>query len=462
MRLTGGGLQQTRHLASFMRRIRRPVRRTGVGFAATMTDRHDPAAAQFRYRGNALYCERIQLTELARQVGTPFYLYSQNGLEQQFRSFEGAFDDTPHLICYAVKANSNLSILSLFRRLGAGFDIVSGGELMRALRVRADPRKIVFSGVGKTEDEIDFALHHGILQFNVESEAELQVLEARAATARMIAPVAMRVNPDVNPKTHPYIATGLAENKFGIPVRCVLPLYRRASRSPHLRVTGMGFHIGSQIISTAPFVRAAKRVVELVQTLRASRIELRYLDLGGGLGITYGDESPPGPAEYARAFKNLVKDLGCTLILEPGRAMVGNAGILVTRVLLTKKGRARNFVIVDAAMNDLIRPSLYGAYHRIRPLTLRGRRSWKADVVGPVCETGDFLARDRVLPRVSAGELLAVMSAGAYGFALSSNYNSRPRAAEILVHGDRFRIIRKRETFRDLMRGESARYLPSG
>jgi diaminopimelate decarboxylase len=425
-----------------------------------MTDKRTPAAVGFHYRKKLLYCEGVQLAALARQVGTPLYVYSQSALERQFRSFDGAFDDTPHLICYAVKANSNLSILSLFRKLGAGFDIVSGGELMRALRVRCDPRKIVFSGVGKTADEIDLALHRGILQFNVESEAELEVLEARAANAGKIAPVALRVNPDVNPRTHPYIATGLAENKFGIPVQSVLPLLRRASGSRHLRVTGMGFHIGSQITTTAPFARAAKRLAEMVQTLRASGFELRYLDLGGGLGITYSDESPPGPAEYASAIKDVVKDLGCTLILEPGRAMAGNAGILVTRVILSKKGRARNFVIVDAAMNDLIRPSLYGAFHRIQPVTLTGRCTWKADVVGPVCETGDFLARNRILPRVGAGELLAVMSAGAYGFVLSSNYNTRPRAAEVLVRGKEFRIIRKRETFRDLIRGESAEPLP--
>ncbi len=425
-----------------------------------MTKKEASVAGRFHYRGKSLYCEGVQLAALARQVKTPFYVYSQAELEQQFRSFDSAFDDTPHLVCYAVKANPNLSILSLFQRLGAGFDIVSGGELMRALRVRSDPRKIVFSGVGKTTDEIDLALHSGILQFNVESEAELGVLEARAAAAGKTAPVAIRVNPDVDAKTHPYIATGRAENKFGVSAHSVLPLCRRASRSRHLLLTGIGSHIGSQIVSTAPFVQAAKRLAELVETLRASGIELRFLDLGGGLGITYGDESPPGPAEYAGAIKRFVKGLGCTVILEPGRAMVGNAGILVTGVLLSKKGRARNFVVVDAAMNDLIRPSLYGAYHRIQPVILRNRRTWKADVVGPVCETGDFLARDRVVPRVSAGDLLAVMSAGAYGFALASNYNSRPRAAEILVRGDRFKIIRKRETFRDLIRGESAEPLP--
>lgn len=426
-----------------------------------MTDSHKLVSEQFHYRNRNLYCEGVDLARLAREVGTPFYLYSQTALVQRFRALDGAFRETPHLTCYAMKANSNLSILSLFRRLGAGFDIVSGGELLRALRVRSDPRKIVFSGVGKDNGEIDLALHNEILQFNVESEVELEVLEARAAAAGKVAPVALRVNPDVNANTHAYIATGLAENKFGVALRSVLPLYRRASRSRHLRVSGMGFHIGSQITSTEPFVRAAKRLVELVRSVRACGIDVRYLDLGGGLGITYEEETPPEPVEYANAVQGLFKGLGCTLILEPGRAIVGNAGILVTRVLLTKKGRARNFVVVDAAMNDLLRPSLYGAFHQIHPLTLRGRSAWKADVVGPVCESGDFLARDRVLPRVDAGDLLAVMSAGAYGFALSSNYNSRLRAAEVLVRGDEFRIIRKRERFQDLVRGESATPFPN-
>ncbi len=427
-----------------------------TGYAVTMTDRQTPAAGEFHYRKKSLYCEGVDLAAMAKEVGTPFYVYSQTGFEQQFRSFDSAFEGTPHLICYAVKANSNLSILSLFRGLGAGFDIVSGGELLRAMRVRSDPRKIVFSGVGKTVDEIDLALRHEILQFNVESEAELEIIEARAAAAGKVASVAIRVNPDVDAKTHPYISTGRAENKFGVSPRSVLPLCRRASRSRNLRITGIGSHIGSQIIDAAPFARAARHLARLVRALRASGIELRHLDLGGGLGITYGEESPPGPVEYAGAIRRFVEDLGCTLILEPGRAMAGNAGVLVTRVLLSKSGWTRNFVIVDAAMNDLIRPSLYGAYHRIQPVALGEGRKWKADVVGPVCESGDFLGRDRLLPRVRAGELLAVMSAGAYGFSLSSNYNSRPRAAEVLVRGSEFKIIRKRETFRDVTRGESA------
>ncbi len=425
-----------------------------------MTKQNAAATDQFHYRRKELYCEGVRLADLVRQVGTPLYVYSRTAIERRFHSFDHAFAKTPRLICYAMKANSNLSILSIMRRLGAGFDIVSGGELMRALRARSDPGSIVFSGVGKTEGEIDLALHHGILQFNVESEAELEMIEARAAACGKVAPVALRVNPDVDVKTHPYIATGLAENKFGVPVTSALPLYRRASRSRNLRITGMGFHIGSQITSMAPFVRAAESLAQLAHRLHAAGIGFRFLDVGGGLGITYAEEVPPAPAEYARTFQDLARDLGCTLILEPGRSIVGNAGALVTKVLLTKKGSARNFVVVDAAMNDLIRPSLYGAFHRIAPLTMGVGRTWKADVVGPVCESGDFLARDRVLPRTGRGELLAVMSAGAYGFALSSNYNSRARPAEVLVHKRGFRIIRRRETFHDLIRGESANVSP--
>jgi diaminopimelate decarboxylase len=426
----------------------------------TMTDQNAATADQFHYRRKELCCEGVRLADLARRVGTPFYVYSRTAIETHFLSFERAFANTPHLICYAMKANSNLSILSIMRRLGAGFDIVSGGELMRALRVRCDPGTIVFSGVGKTEEEIDLALHHGILQFNVESEAELGMLEARAAACGKVAPVALRVNPDVEVKTHPYITTGLAENKFGVPVTSVLPLYRRASRSRHLRVTGMGFHIGSQITSMTPFARAAESLAQLVRTLHKAGIGLLYLDLGGGLGIRYDEEEPPPPGEYAKAFQGFTRDLGCSLILEPGRAIVGNAGALVTRVILTKKGSERNFVVVDAAMNDLVRPSLYGAFHRIVPLKQGGRRTWKTDVVGPVCESGDFLARDRILPRTGRGALLAVMSAGAYGFALSSNYNSRTRPAEVLVHKGAFRIIRSRETFHDLIRRETAKVSP--
>jgi diaminopimelate decarboxylase len=409
----------------------------------------------FWYNKNKLYCEDVPVAEVARKVGTPFYLYSQSTLERHFRVFDMAFGVLPHLTCYAVKANSNLAILSLFRRLGAGFDIVSGGELQRALKAGGDPHKIVFSGVGKTEEEMDLALQQDILQFNLESPAELSMLEARARALNKTARIALRINPNIDPKTHPYVATGLRQHKFGVPMDKALQIYRRASRSGHLEITGIGFHIGSQITRVEPFVEALNRLKEMVLSLRSAGIVMRHIDLGGGLGITYNDEVPPHPDDYGKAVLEAVKDLDCTLLLEPGRVIVGNAGILVTRVLVTKENEGKNFVIVDAGMNDLLRPSLYGSYHGIQPETLSRRGRFTADVVGPICESGDFLARDRDMPVVKAKDLLAVMSAGAYGFALSSNYNSRPRIPEVLVSGKRVKLIRRREGFRDLVRGES-------
>jgi diaminopimelate decarboxylase len=408
----------------------------------------------FWYKENKLYCEDVPVSEIARKVGTPFYLYSQATLERHFKTFDQAFAVVPHLTCFAVKSNSNLAILSLFRRLGAGFDIVSGGELLRSLKAGGDPQKIVYSGVGKSEAEIDLCLQHDILQFNVESAAELKMLEARAQALNKKARISLRVNPNVDPKTHPYIATGLRQHKFGVAIEEAPELYQKAARFAHLKITGIGFHIGSQITRVEPFVDALLRLKELVASLRASGIKILYLDLGGGLGITYNDEAPPHPDDYSRAVLEIVQDMDCTVLLEPGRVIVGNAGILVTRVILTKHNNGKNFVIVDAAMNDLIRPSLYGSYHAIQPETLSRRGRWTADVVGPICESGDFLARDRDMPIVKAKDLLAVMTAGAYGFALSSNYNSRMRVPEVLVCGKRFKIIRKRETFKDLMRGE--------
>ncbi len=410
----------------------------------------------FWYNKNKLYCEDVPVADVARQVGTPFYLYSQSTLERHYKTFDMAFSAIPHLTCYAVKANSNLAILSLFRRLGSGFDIVSGGELLRALKAGGDPEKIVFSGVGKTPEEIDLGLQHNILQFNVESSAELRMLEARAAAKRKTARISLRVNPDVDPKTHPYIATGLRQHKFGVPIESAPDLYRRANRSGRVKITGIGFHIGSQITRVEPFIDALNRLKEIVSALREEGIKIKHLDLGGGLGITYNDEVPPHPDDYGKAVLDVVKDMDCTLLLEPGRVIVGNAGILVTRVLLTKQTNGKNFVIVDAGMNDLVRPSLYGSYHGIQPETLSGRNRWTADVVGPICESADFLARDRDMPRVKSKDLLAVMSAGAYGYALSSNYNSRTRIPEVLVRGKRAKVIRKRETFKDLVRGESA------
>ncbi len=409
----------------------------------------------FWYNKNKLYCEDVPVAEVARKVGTPFYLYSQSTLERHFKTFDMAFGVLPHLTCYAVKANSNLAILSLFRKMGAGFDIVSGGELQRALKAGGDPQKIVFSGVGKSTDEIDLGLQCNILQFNIESLAEMRLVEARARANRKVARIAFRVNPNVDPKTHPYIATGLRQHKFGIPIESAPEVYRKASRSGHLKITGIGFHIGSQITRVEPFIDALGRLKEIVLALRRDGLSIHHLDLGGGLGITYNDEVPPHPDDYGKAVLEVIKDLECTLLLEPGRVIVGNAGILVTRVLFTKQNEGKNFVIVDAGMNDLIRPSLYGSYHAIQPETLAGKGRWTADVVGPICESGDFMARDRDMPRVKAKDILAVMSAGAYGFVLSSNYNSRPRVPEVLVSGKKMKVIRRRESFKDLVRSES-------
>ncbi len=409
----------------------------------------------FWYNKNRLYCEDVPVAEIARKTGTPFYLYSQSTLERHYKTFDMAFSVLPHLTCYAVKANSNLAILSLFRKLGAGFDIVSGGELLRAVKAGGDPQKIVFSGVGKTPEEIDLGLQHDILQFNVESVAEMRVIEARARAKKRTARIALRVNPNVDPKTHPYIATGLRQHKFGVPIEAARAICRKASRSNHLEITGIGFHIGSQITRVEPFIDALSRLKEIVLALREDGHSIQHLDLGGGLGITYNDEVPPHPDDYGKAVLEVIKDLDCTLLLEPGRVIVGNAGILVTRVLFTKQNEGKNFVIVDAGMNDLIRPSLYGSYHGIQPETLSGGGRWTADVVGPICESGDFLARDRDMPRVKPKDLLAVMSAGAYGFVLSSNYNSRARIPEVLVYGKRMKVIRKREAFKDLIRSES-------
>jgi diaminopimelate decarboxylase len=406
-----------------------------------------------------MYCEDVPVAEIARKVRTPFYLYSQSALEQQFLAFDRAFAPIRHLTCYAVKANSNLAILSLFRKMGAGFDVVSGGELMRAFAAGANPRKVVFSGVGKTEDEIDLGLRRGILQFNVESVAELGMLAARAQAMGKVADIALRVNPDVDPRTHPYIATGMREHKFGIAIDDALQIYRSGRRFRHLRITGIGCHIGSQITSIDPFLAALRRLKEMYLHLRSDGMDIRHLDLGGGLGIVYNDEEPPDPHEYARAVVAAVRDLDCILLLEPGRVIVGNAGILVTRVVVTKQTGDKNFVVVDAGMSDLMRPSLYGSYHSVRTVAPARRRCWRADIVGPICESGDFLARDRMMPIVKANELLAIMSAGAYGFVLASNYNTRARAAEVLARGCRIKIIRRRERFEDLIRGEALRPL---
>jgi len=409
----------------------------------------------FVYRDDHLFCEEVPVAQIARAAGTPFYVYSHRTLLRHYRVFDDAFAEAPHIICYAIKANPSLAILKIFVDQGGGMDIVSGGELYRALKAGADPGKIVYSGVGKRDEEIDYALETGILMFNVESLQELETIHVRAERMGVRAGVALRVNPDVDPQTHPHISTGLKENKFGIQVEASLAAYGRAAGMKHLDIKGVSCHIGSQVTKLSPFVDAFARLRQLITRLREAGMKIRYLDLGGGLGITYDRETPPHPSEYARAVMDLAKGLDCTFIFEPGRVIVGNAGALVSRVLFTKENAGKNFVIIDAGMNDLIRPSLYSSYHRIQPVLRQERPEIAADVVGPVCESGDFLAKGRRLPAFERGELLAVMSAGAYGFSMSSTYNSRPRVPEILVRGDRYDVIRQRESYEDLIRGET-------
>ena len=408
----------------------------------------------FHYMDGRLWCESVPVSAIAEAVGTPFYLYSYRTLKNHFRVFDDAFAEIPHIICFAVKSNSNIAILRIFASEGGGVDIVSGGELFRALRAGVDPARIVYSGVGKRTDEIEYALKSGILMFNVESSQELQEIHACAKRLSLKAGIALRVNPDVDPQTHPYISTGLKENKFGIDIERSLAEYRQAKEMPWLEIRGVSCHIGSQLTKISPFVDALERLKKLLRLLREEGMDIRYLDLGGGLGITYNEEQPPHPAEYARAVMASAKDLACTFIFEPGRVIVGNAGILVTKVLYTKSNQGKKFIVVDAGMNDLIRPSLYHSYHQIQPVVQRGRATIQADVVGPICESGDYLARERSMPAFERGEFMAVMSAGAYGFTMSSNYNSRPRAAEVLVRDDRYHVIRRRETDQDMIRGE--------
>jgi diaminopimelate decarboxylase len=409
----------------------------------------------FEYRHGELYCENLPISQIAKEIGTPCYLYSYATLVRHYRAFDGAFQNVPHIVAYAMKANSNLAILRLMAREGSGADIVSGGELYRALKAGIPPAKIVFAGVGKSREEIRDALATDILMFNVESSAELRAIDEVAAEMGRRARVALRINPDIDPKTHPYIATGLKKSKFGISAGRALDEYKLASSLKHIEVVGVHKHIGSQLVDVTPFVDALKKILALVETLKGHGANIRYINIGGGLGITYSDETPPLPQQLAEAIAPLVRDLKCMLIMEPGRVIVGNAGILVTRVLYTKEGEAKRFVIVDAAMNDLIRPSLYGAYHEIRPVhEVPNAKTLTVDVVGPVCESGDFLAKDRAIPEARPGDLLAVMSAGAYGFTMASNYNSRPRVPEVLVKNGQMHVIRARETFEDLVRGE--------
>jgi len=409
----------------------------------------------FEYRNGELFAEGVPVRRIAREVGTPAYIYSLATLKRHYRVFDQAFARLSHLVCFSMKSNSNLAVLRAFVKEGGGFDIVSAGELFRALKAGADPKKIVFSGVGKKKAEIEYALNAGILMFNVESEQELTVLNEVARGVEKKAPISLRVNPDVDPKTHPYISTGMKKSKFGIDIKRSLEVYKQALSLTHLEVIGVDCHIGSQLTTIPPFVDALSRVKVFVEALRKEGARIRYLDLGGGLGIRYKDEEPPHPEEYAGALIQGLRGLDVTLILEPGRVVVGNAGILVTEVLYLKEGEEKTFVVVDGGMNDLIRPALYGSYQAIRPVVERKGEMIVADVVGPICESGDFFAKDREIPRPQEGDLLAVMSAGAYGFTMSSNYNSRPRAPEILVDGDNFHVVRKRESFEDLISGET-------
>jgi diaminopimelate decarboxylase len=407
----------------------------------------------FHYQGGTLYAEQASLAEIAVRFGTPCYVYSRAALTDNLRQFNDALQGREHLICYAVKANSNLAILNILARLGAGFDIVSGGELQRVLAAGGDTRKVVFSGVGKTAEEMRMALEADILCFNVESSAELERLNEVAAGLGKVAAISLRVNPDVDAKTHPYISTGLKQNKFGVAYSDAIALYRKARGLSNLRITGMDCHIGSQLIETGPFIDAAKRILELADALSGEDIHLEHLDLGGGLGIRYNDENPPAIGDYVSALLDVLRGRDEKLILEPGRVLVGNAGILLTRVEYLKHGEMKNFAVVDAAMNDLMRPALYDAYHGILPIIREQHAAQSYDVVGPICETGDFIGHARDLA-IAPQSLLAVLSAGAYGMSMSSNYNTRPRAAEVVVDGDIVYQVRERETLSQLYAGE--------
>jgi diaminopimelate decarboxylase len=404
--------------------------------------------------GGVLHCEDVALTDLAERYGTPLYVYSKATLTRHYRVFEQAFEGFDHLVCFAVKANPSLALLDLLARLGSGADIVSGGELFRALNAGIDPSRIVYSGVGKREEEMAQALDAGILMFNIESFQELDALDAVAGRMGKCARIALRVNPDVDPRTHPYVATGLRTSKFGIPMQDALDGYERARRLANVEVVGVDCHIGSQLTDLGPFVEAVARLRDLVCVLRERGFDIRTLDIGGGLGITYDLEAPPTPDEYGQAVREKLAGEDLTLILEPGRNLIGNAGVLATRVLYIKNGDSKSFAVVDAGMNDLLRPSLYKAHHGIQVVrdSAAGPRTY--DVVGPICESGDFLALDRTLPELTQGDLLAVMSAGAYGFSMASTYNSRPMAAEVLVDGAEHHLVRERGTYEDLVRSE--------
>lgn len=407
----------------------------------------------FVYHNGELFVENVSLKKIAEKFGTPCYIYSQSALTNAYQQFDAAFEDRDHLICYAVKANSNLAILNLLARLGSGFDIVSGGELQRVIRAGGDAQKTIFSGVGKSVNEMRMALNLNILCFNVESEAELITLNHVAQNMNKVAPVSLRVNPDVDAKTHPYISTGLKENKFGIAVDEAMRIYQSAHLYPYIRFTGIDCHIGSQLSLIEPFVEASEKMLQLYDGLKKQKLDIEHIDLGGGLGIRYNNEKPPSIKEYISKLCSITRNIKQRLVIEPGRALVGNSGILLTRIEYLKQTPARNFAIVDAAMNDLIRPSLYDAYHEILPVEKSTIEAKNYEIVGPICETGDFLGHDRKLS-IMDGDLLAIMSAGAYGMSMSSNYNTRPRAAEILVVGSQTHVIRQRESIEQIIAGE--------
>jgi diaminopimelate decarboxylase len=410
----------------------------------------------FHYSENDFYCEQVPLADLAARVGTPAYVYSSDVILKNYRAYDEAFGDLPHTVCYAVKANSTLAILGLLAKAGAGFDIVSGGELYRVLQAGGDPSKVVFSGVGKTAEEVEYALASGIHSFNCESEAELGLIDSLAARRGVKPGFAIRVNPDVDASTHPYISTGLSQHKFGIAIGDAETVYHRSRQFRNLTATGVSCHIGSQILDPAPILEAMDKVLELVAALRAAGHPIDHLDLGGGLGISYhAGEKAPSIRSFIESVHDRLRASGLSVMVEPGRSIVGPAGVLLARVLYRKKNGPKEFVVVDAAMNDLIRPALYRAHHDIVPVRKNGLPPVTADVVGPICETGDFLARDRELANVMPGDFIAVCAAGAYGFVQASNYNSRPRAVEVLVERDQYRVIRKRETLADLVRGET-------
>ena len=409
----------------------------------------------FQYQSGSLHAEQVSVAAIAERFGTPTYIYSRAALEQHWQAFDEAFAEMPHLVCYAVKANSNLAVLNVLARRGSGFDIVSAGELARVIAAGGEATKTVFSGVGKTEAEIEYALQQGIRCFNVESIPELSRINDVAQRLDTKAPISIRVNPDVDAQTHPYISTGLKENKFGIAIEDARAVYRSASEMSHLDIVGVDCHIGSQLTSVAPFVDALKRVLALIDELKADGTVIKHLDIGGGLGIHYRDETPPTPAEYAAKLKPLLADRDLEILLEPGRAIAGNAGILLTKVEFIKPTEAKQFAIVDAAMNDLLRPALYQSWQAIVPVVAESTAPKAVyDIVGPICETGDFLGKDRELV-IEQGDLLAIRSAGAYGFTMSSNYNSRPRAAEVMVDGAEMHVVRERETVQSLFAGES-------